>query len=222
MEQKEIVAANLANYRKKSGLSQLELAKKLNYSNKNISKWENGETTPSIFVLKEIANLYGISVDDFLNETTVDAAQLVESKARVDKKKKMFFRIFMLLLANAILFCAVSVAIYVIGICNVTGFNKWLLYFYATPLVCLSVVIYIRVLYSFLEPISLSLMGWLLCGCIYVSLIGVKNISLIFIIGAGYQLLVICLSILLNLKAVSRYVLKIKNQILRKHMKKEK
>ena len=77
MEQKEIVAANLTNYRKKAGISQLELAKKLNYSNKNISKWENGETTPSVFVLKEIANVYGITIDDLLNKSTIDANQLV-------------------------------------------------------------------------------------------------------------------------------------------------
>lgn len=219
MEQKEIIAANLANYRKKAGFSQLELAKKLNYSNKNISKWETGETTPSVFVLKEIANLYGIMVDDFLNESTVDTNQLVETKAKVDKRKKNFFRIFMLLLANAILFCAVSVAIYVIGICDVTGFNKWLLYFYATPLVCLSVVIYIKVLYNFVELFSLSLMGWLVCGCLYVSLINVKNIALIFILGAGYQLIVICLAILLNLKTVNKYATKLKNKILKRHSK---
>ncbi len=219
MEQKEIVAANLTNYRKKAGISQLELAKKLNYSNKNISKWENGETTPSVFVLKEIANVYGITIDDLLNESTIDANQLVEAKAKVDKRKKQFFRVFMLLLANVILFCAASIAIYVMGICNVTGFNKWLLYFYTAPLVCISVVIYIRVLYKFLDPISLSLMGWLLCGCIYVSLINVHNISLIFVLGAGFQLLVICLAILLNLKTISKYALKIKNKILRYHTK---
>lgn len=219
MEQKEIVAANLTNYRKKAGISQLELAKKLNYSNKNISKWENGETTPSVFVLKEIANVYGITIDDLLNESTIDANQLVEAKAKVDKRKKQFFRVFMLLLANVILFCATSIAIYVMGICNVTGFNKWLLYFYTAPLVCISVVIYIRVLYKFLDPISLSLMGWLLCGCIYVSLINVHNISLIFVLGAGFQLLVICLAILLNLKTISKYALKIKNKILRHHTK---
>ena len=66
MEQKDIIAANLTGYRKKAGLSQLELAKKLNYSNKNISKWENGETTPNIFTLKQIADLYGITVDALL------------------------------------------------------------------------------------------------------------------------------------------------------------
>ena len=219
MEQKEIIAANLSNYRKKAGFSQLELAKKLNYSNKNISKWENGETTPSVFVLKEIANLYGIMVDDLLNESTVDASQLVEAKAKADKRKKTYFRLFMLLLANAILFSVVSIAIYVIGICNVTGFNKWLLFFYATPLVCLGVVIYIKVLYHFVELVSLSLMGWLICACLYVSLINVHNIALIFIIGAGYQFIVICIAILLNLKTVGRYAMKIKNKILGRHIK---
>ena len=36
MEEKDIIANNLVNYRKKAGISQLELAKKLQYSNKNI------------------------------------------------------------------------------------------------------------------------------------------------------------------------------------------
>ena len=43
MEQKEIVAANLTNYRKKAGISQLELAKKLNYSNKLRLECEENE-----------------------------------------------------------------------------------------------------------------------------------------------------------------------------------
>ena len=49
--QQELLAKNLAYYRKASGLTQLELADKFNYSDKSVSKWERGEGFPDIFVL---------------------------------------------------------------------------------------------------------------------------------------------------------------------------
>lgn len=41
-EQQAALAANLVRFRKAAGLTQLELAEKLMYSNKTISKWERG------------------------------------------------------------------------------------------------------------------------------------------------------------------------------------
>ena len=49
-ELKQIVADNLVFYRKNANMTQLELAEKLNYSDKAISKWERGETLPDTFV----------------------------------------------------------------------------------------------------------------------------------------------------------------------------
>ena len=48
--QQELLAKNLAYYRKASGLTQLELAEKFNYSDKSVSKWERGEGFPDVFV----------------------------------------------------------------------------------------------------------------------------------------------------------------------------
>ncbi len=90
MDEKEIIARNLATYRKKAGLSQIEFAKKLNYSNKNISKWETGETTPNVFVLRKIAKLFGISVDDLINESTADKQEEVVAKVNLDECKNEF------------------------------------------------------------------------------------------------------------------------------------
>ncbi|ABX81351.1 helix-turn-helix domain-containing protein [Acholeplasma laidlawii] len=49
------LADNIVYYRKKMALTQLELADKLNYSDKSISKWERGEGVPDIFVIKELS-----------------------------------------------------------------------------------------------------------------------------------------------------------------------
>ena len=68
INQQELLAKNLAFYRKASGLTQLELAEKFNYSDKSVSKWERGEGFPDVFVLKSLADFYGISVDDFYLE----------------------------------------------------------------------------------------------------------------------------------------------------------
>ena len=45
---KHVIAKNLITLRKKNGLTQNELAQKLNYSDNAISRWEHAEVTPSI------------------------------------------------------------------------------------------------------------------------------------------------------------------------------
>ena len=65
---KNIVANNIANFRKTHGLTQAELAEKLNYSDKSISKWERAEGFPDIFTLKELADFFGVKVGDFFLE----------------------------------------------------------------------------------------------------------------------------------------------------------
>lgn len=65
-ELRGIVAQNIIGYRKLHGQTQAELAEKLNYSDKSISKWERAEGMPDVFVLAQIAKLYDVSVNDLL------------------------------------------------------------------------------------------------------------------------------------------------------------
>ena len=66
-ELKLITASNLINLRTGSGMTQAELGAKLNYSDKTISKWERGEAIPDAFVLTQLAELFGVTVDDLLS-----------------------------------------------------------------------------------------------------------------------------------------------------------
>lgn len=210
MDKKDIIARNLLAYRKKAGLSQLELAEKLNYSNKNISKWENGETTPNIFVLKEIADIYKIKVDDLLNEGEVIDQQTEKEFSTLKAKRKTVYNYTMLVMANAILFTLACIAILVLTLCKVTTFNKWLLLLYITPLMSLSVFIFIRCIYKRADPISISLFGWLIALCLYVSLPNIENLSMVFIVAAAYQFLIICIAVAANLKLVEKFTDKFK------------
>ena len=64
-----IIAANISELRKSRGMTQQDLAAKLNYTDKAISKWERGESVPDIVVLKQIADMFGVTVDYLLCET---------------------------------------------------------------------------------------------------------------------------------------------------------
>lgn len=64
------IAKNLTTLRKKNKLTQLELAKLLNYSDKAVSKWENGESVPGIEVLHRLSKIYNVSLDYIVGEKT--------------------------------------------------------------------------------------------------------------------------------------------------------
>ena len=67
------IASNIVYYRKQCNLKQIYVAEKIGYSDKAISKWERGDGVPDIYTLHELAELFGITVNDLLS----------------DKKKKM-------------------------------------------------------------------------------------------------------------------------------------
>ena len=64
---KLISASNIINLRTAHGMTQAELGAKLNYSDKTISKWERGETIPDGYVLVQMAELFGVTVNDLLS-----------------------------------------------------------------------------------------------------------------------------------------------------------
>lgn len=75
-ELKLVCAGNLINLRTREGMTQAELGAKLNYSDKNISKWERGEALPDAFALTRIAEIFGVTVDYIL--TAHDKVEIAE------------------------------------------------------------------------------------------------------------------------------------------------
>ena len=75
MELKE----KLSRLRKEKGLTQLELAEALNVSRQAVSRWEVGTAVPTLDNLVSLSEVYGVPLDDLLqNETAVPAAQTEE------------------------------------------------------------------------------------------------------------------------------------------------
>ena len=67
----------LYTLRKKSGLSQEQLAEALNVSRQAISKWEGGSAMPESDKLLALSNYFGVSLDYLLKDGAPDAALIV-------------------------------------------------------------------------------------------------------------------------------------------------
>ncbi len=227
MEEREIIARNITYLRKKHGLSQLELAEKIQYSNKNISKWEKAETTPSVFTLKRLAEIFGITVDELVSTLqedkdkeglAADETSVEEEEERKDTQVKrvlglpISIKVLYLLMTEAILLVMAFIAIVVLGFVDVTAFNKWLILLYILPAMSLAVFIFIICVKKRVDIISLSLFGWLLSLCFFVSFRSAKNIHLIFLLMAAIQFLIICIMLIINFNIIRR----IKNKFTKK------
>lgn len=68
---RHVLAENISELRKSNNLTQAEFAERLNYSDKAVSKWERGDSLPDVIVLKTIADMYGVGLDDMLRENGV-------------------------------------------------------------------------------------------------------------------------------------------------------
>ena len=66
---KNIIGSNIVKFRKQANLTQAELAEKLSYSDKAVSKWERAEALPDVYILKQLADLFKIRTDDLLTES---------------------------------------------------------------------------------------------------------------------------------------------------------
>ncbi len=81
---KRIIAKNIVELRRSSEMTQIELAEKLNYSDKAVSKWERGESIPDISVLKSIADIFSVSIDYLTEEVHINKNDI---KIKRNKRK---------------------------------------------------------------------------------------------------------------------------------------
>ena len=100
--QKCKIAERLAELRASRGLTQSELARKLSISNKTISKWENGISTPDLPMLIALSKYYGVSTDALLGLEDVKkkkADELIDAIFDLGERKEVELQVFELLRA---------------------------------------------------------------------------------------------------------------------------
>ena len=124
----EILRDNLVRLRKNRGLTQVELAEILKYSDKSVSKWETGETLPSIETLVHLSDFYGVPVDDLLRKP-VD----VNKEVAVEKIKIINKKIVIALAISAVWLLAVAIFVGLIINDPAKAKLAWICFVWALP-----------------------------------------------------------------------------------------
>lgn len=82
----------IAECRKKKKLTQMELAEKLNITDRAVSKWENGRAMPDSSIMLELCNLLGITVNELLSGEVIEMKeyekQAEENLLKLKKEKE--------------------------------------------------------------------------------------------------------------------------------------
>ncbi|GAA0466660.1 helix-turn-helix transcriptional regulator [Alkalibacillus silvisoli] len=99
-----IFAEKLKNERQKKGWSQEGLAEKLYVSRQSVSKWENGQNYPSIEIIINLSDLFGVTIDELLrNDEELKEKVIQDSKKLAYPKIKFVFDMVWLLGAAILL-----------------------------------------------------------------------------------------------------------------------
>lgn len=183
---KLIVAQNIFYLRTQNQMTQLDLAQKLNYSDKAISKWERGDSVPDAFVLKKMAELFGVTVDYILTEHN-------EQERKVDTKPAQKAKA---MLANVIMISIATVALLVFIILAITTkVYHWQIFIYAIPAIIIVGIVFSFILKNkIMGIISISALIWSILLVIYFALWSFRDSYatwMILLVGVPAQIIVL-------------------------------
>ncbi len=113
----------IAECRKRANLTQMQLAEKLNITDRAISKWENGKSLPDSSIMLELCDVLGITVNDLLSGEVVtmdnynkelekNLLEAVKEKEQADKRL-LAVEVFIGITATVVLFVLIFVAAFV-------------------------------------------------------------------------------------------------------------
>lgn len=187
---KPIIAKNIIELRTAAGMTQIELAEKLNYTDKAVSKWERGESVPDVSVLLRIAELFGVTLDYLVHphERKRTISELATEKVR---NRGLITGI------GIVLVWLVATALYVsTDIASVPYIYRWLVFVWAVPASAVVWLILNSIWFNKkINYIIISLLVWSALASVYLTLlvygIDVFNIWVLFILGIPAQIIIL-------------------------------
>lgn len=189
MDIKENLAKNLIKYRKACNLTQAELAEKLNYSDKAVSKWERGESVPDLYVLKQLADFYEVKIDTLLEEPKTGKIHTLKNLG----KRRIIISSCVAGLVWLVAVCCFAF----IDIIFPSFINTWVFFIYALPVSTLILYILTSVWgKSITNAVILSMLVWSTILSLFITLTifpsnPSPNIWELFLIGIPLQGLII-------------------------------
>lgn len=168
MEIRENIAKNITELRKRNHWTQAELAEKINYSDKAVSKWERGEAVPEIETLYALANIFGVTIDYFLYDDHDMQKQFVQPKV------KNLFRKLAVLFLLSLSVVLIALIIFMAGhYGNWDNKSKlWMAFVWTTPILATLTFLFFMTNKLWLGSlISSCLIVVFLVACIYLELL---------------------------------------------------
>lgn len=186
-ELKSIIAANISELRRQNNITQLELAERLNYSDKAISKWERGESYPDVATLKEIADMFSVTVDYLLQ-----AEHPQEKQARREYTGRQKRNRLLITAISCMLVWLIATYIFVqIDLLRTDMHGHWLTFVYAVPATAIVLLIFNSIWgRPRLNFAIISVLMWtalLACCLTMLSL----NLWLLFLVGIPGQIIIL-------------------------------
>ena len=193
-----VIGKNLTELRKRRGLTQLELAEKFNYTDRAVSKWENGDTLPDVEVLYNLCEFYGVTMDYLTHE---DNYRYI----KVDSKVATANRISIICLVSLVIWTLATV-IMVISIIHESSNPMWQAFVWAVPVNAGLLNIFNRAYFRkrLIYFICWSIFIWTILAAVVLSLMDM-NLWPIFILGVPAQA---AIAIWFNLKRLPDKLLK--------------
>ncbi len=187
---RDVVANNISQLRQKQGMTQLALAEMLNYSDKAISKWERGESFPDVFMLKRLADLFGVSVDYLLSE---DHSEIIHREAQISKMVRRN-RILISFLATMSVWLIASVSFVTLNLAiPASPLPAWALFLYAVPISSVVILTFNSIWgRRKLNYLIISIINWTVLLSIHLSIFSVTGLNLwiMYIIGVPAQIII--------------------------------
>lgn len=130
---KPIIAKNITALRQEQKMTQIDLAERLNYSDKAVSKWERGESVPDVMVLKTIADLFGVTLDYLLEEDHQPKPEVKEEPKEEKRISPLRSHTVVTLLSELIVWFVATVGYVVVDMIWPRHMAEWLPFVYAVP-----------------------------------------------------------------------------------------
>lgn len=181
----QIVAKNLVYLRKQKKLTQGEVAERLKYSDKTVSKWENGEAVPDVETLLNISKLYGVSLNEIV-DGPIWERKVVASKEEIKQSHNKF--IISLLAISLVWILATTFYVYA----NISfDLNLWISFIWAVPVSFVLAIIFNAIWgRRFFTFVYISFFMWTFITALFITLIEF-HVWPLFLLGIPGQIAII-------------------------------
>ena len=195
------IAKNITELRKQHGMTQLQLAEKLNYSDKAISKWERGESVPDVAVLVEIAELFSVTLDYLVKDEHTEA----DTKPQSEEERKLKEATQRVIVKNRKAITGISIeAVWLLAIMVFVPIaiflpdsdSKWLCFVYAIPASAIVWLVFNSIWFNKrVNYLIISILMWSLLAAVHITaLICGLSIPHIYLLGLPGELIIILCS----------------------------